>query len=191
MEYEYNYKYYDGEILKKLRPRENAIHTFIMSDGVIVAMFQGKRGERPDLDYVIRILRPGLAERPEAPPHTYWVVDLMIKAEEYKDDVRDIVQYYLDFYDGIKPFETIEERANYQLITVDSIQNKYSHLNKYNTLSVDYIATILELFSICEKRNSGAYMFRNLLQLVLDYVDGKADYMHLIKASQPINRRRG
>lgn len=184
MIYEYNTNYFDGKILKQLRPKINAIKTYILSDGIILAMFQGKRGERPDLDFKIKILRPGKLQKPEPPPHVYWVVDLLLKIEKYKKEVRDIVDYYIKFYDNCKPFDTVEERNKYELVTVKYIVGKFKFIEQANTLSLDYVASILELFSLCEKRNTGAYMFRGILTTFLDYIDGKADYMHLLGSSK-------
>jgi len=180
MGYEYNEKYFDGTTLKQLRPLMNALHTYKLSDGIILAMFQGKRGERPKLDFKIKILRPGKKEKPEPPPHVYWVVDLLLKIEKYRKEVREIVKYYIDFYDRCKPFDTEEERNSYNLITIKDIIDKYKYIEQKNTLSLDYVASILELFSLCEKRNTGAYMFRGLLTMFLNYIDGKVDYMHLL-----------
>ena len=47
---------------------------------------------------------------------------------------------------------------------------------------------MIELFCYCEKRNTGAYMFKDLLNTLKDYMLGKVDYMHVIKASMPIKR---
>lgn len=63
----YNAKYYDGKTLKQLRPKMSAIHTYKLSNGVIVAMFEGNRGSHPELDFKVKILREGIDERPEPP----------------------------------------------------------------------------------------------------------------------------
>lgn len=187
MAYIYNEKYFVEGNLIQLRPKLIAINTYILRDGLIVAMFQGNRGMHPELDYKIKILRPGIDERPETPPHIYWVVDLMLKIEKYKKEVKEILSYYLDFYNSNFRFNIPDDRNNYRLQTVDYILDKYSHIEQENTLSIEYVAIVLELFCLCEKMNDGAYMFRNLLQILMDYIDGKADYMNVLSGSKPLH----
>lgn len=148
-------------------------------------MFQGKRGQYPDIDFVVKILKPGLNEKPFPPIHTLWVVDLMLKISNYKKEVREIVTYYLNFYNTLTPFQTPDSRLNYKLRTPGDIVKKYRHINQPYTLSLEYVAIIIELFCLNEKRNVGAYMFKDLLQTVLDYTNGSADYIQVIQASQP------
>jgi hypothetical protein len=184
-EVSYNDKYFDGTTLKQLRPKRDAIHTYVTEDNIVVAMFQGSRGAHPDLDFVVKVLKPGNEERPFAPKHHYWVVDLMLKIESYKDEVREIVQFYVDFYSYVKPFDTVDERANYRLETVQPILKKYKHIDQENTLSLEYVAIVVELFCICEKRNEGAYMFRDILDNLLGYINGEIDYLSLLMATNP------
>ncbi|WP_407522304.1 hypothetical protein PDL71_14435 [Lacibacter sp. MH-610] len=181
----YNSNYYHSNSLWQLRPAAKAINTYKTSDGIIIGMFQGKRGQYPDIDFVVKILKPGLNERPFPPIHSLWVVDLMLKINDYKNEVRDIVKYYLDFYNTLTPFQTPNSRHNYQLQTLGHIVANYSHINQSYTLSLEYVAIIIELFCLNEKRNAGAYMFRDLLQTVLDYTNGTADYIQVVQASQP------
>jgi hypothetical protein len=181
----YNEKYFDGTNLKQLRPKRDAIHTYVTSDGIIIGMFQGKRGQFPELDFVVKILKPGAEEKPFAPKHHYWVVDLMLKIENYDNEVRQIVQYYVGFYSRIQPFNSIIERQNYSLQTVNHILESYNHIEQENTLSLEYVAIIIELFCICEKRNEGAYMFRNILNNLLGYIDGNVDYLTLLMSANP------
>lgn len=187
---EYNIKYYYNNALHQLSPKKTAFKTFVLSNGLIVGTFQGKKGDHPELDFVVKILRKGSNEKAEPPIHTYWVVDLMLKSHSHPDEIREILDYYIDFYDNCAPFETVEERNSYTPQTVDYIMRKYGHIDARHTLPMDYIALVIELFCLCEKRNNGAYMFRNILHILKDYIDGNADYMNVIKASMPLNRRR-
>ena len=187
---DYNNKYFHDGSLYKIRPKERAIQTFCLSNGTLVGIFQGKRGSHPDLDFVVRILLGGQEEKMEPPIHTYWVVDLMIKSHYYKNEVRDILDYYIDFYNKCTPFSSQKEREVYKPQTVSHIMGKYGTLDVSKTLPVDYIALIIELFCLNEKRNKDAYMFKNLLLILKDYVDGKSNYMAVIKASMPLNRYR-
>ena len=55
----YNSKYYNGTELRQLRPRISAFKTYKTHDGTLIGLFQGNRGVRPDIDFVIKILVPG------------------------------------------------------------------------------------------------------------------------------------
>lgn len=184
----YNEKYFHDDSLYQLKPAKKAFKTFVLSNGIVVGMFQGNRGSHPDLDFVVKILRKGKNERPEPPIHTYWVVDLMIKSHHYPQEVKAILDYYISFYDNCSPFATVQERDSYIPRTPLHIMNTYGNLNVFRTLPMDYIALVIELFSLCEKQNENAYMFRDILHLLKDYIDGNADYMKVIKASMPLSR---
>lgn len=184
----YNSKYFHDNSLYQLKPAKKAFRTIILSNGMIVGLFQGKRGSNPELDFVVKILKKGSTEKPEPPIHTYWVVDLMIKSHHYPQEIQRILDYYIDFYDRCHPFKSLSERNNYTPHTPSSIVEKYGNLDVFHTLPMDYIALMLELFSLCEKQNNGAYMFRDLLHLLKNYISGVADYMKVIKASMPLSR---
>ncbi len=181
----YNPKYYIDNELWQLRPRRKAINVYTTEEGLLIGMFQGSRGQYPEIDFVVKILKPGQDEKLIPPPHSFWVVDLMMKIIEHKDKVIEILEYYLDFYNYLQPFNTPEEREQYQLTTVKHITQTYSGINQPHTLSINYVALIIELFCKNEKRNEGAYMFRDLLQTLLRYAKNEVDYMTVIIASQP------
>ena len=65
-------------------PKGPAIHTFFTSDGTAIAMFQGSRGVRPDLDFKVKILLPNPDSTPFLLPHDEWVVDLPTKPSTIK-----------------------------------------------------------------------------------------------------------
>ena len=182
---EYNNKYFNGTTLKQLKnPKQDALSTYITSDNVVIAIFQGKKGKYRDLDFIVRILQSGEENKPFPPEHNLWVVDLILKISVYKKEVQEIIKYYIDFYKKVKPFEKQEERINYKLQTRDYIVKKYSKINQSNTLSIEYVAIILELFCINEKRNDGAYKFPELLETIYDYTKNKVDYITVMRASK-------
>ena len=185
----YNIKYYDGKDLKRLLPKQTAYATYVMKDGTIVACFQGKRGVNPEIDFVIRMLIPGADKKPIPPTHTFWIVDLLLKIPQYREEVREIVQYYIEYYDKISPFKAVAERNSYKIETVEHITKKYSHLEQDYTLSLDFVATVVELFCRNEKLTPGAYWFRNLLITLRDYIDGKKHYIEVLGAALPGFRR--
>lgn len=181
----YNPKYYQNNKLQQLRPKGEAIHTFKTDEGVLIGVFQGSRGQFPDLDFVVKILKPGINEKPFPPLHSFWVVDLMMKTIEFRDEVIEIISFYLDFYKNVKPFDSKEERLNFKFKTVKKITSQYKHINQNYTLSLSYVCMIIELFCINEKRNEGAYMFKELLETLLKYAKNKVDYITVIQAAQP------
>lgn len=184
-QYIYNPRYYDGINLRQITPRKIAFKKYQTQDGTLIGLFQGNRGERPEIDFVVKILIPGYNKKLRPPTHTFWVVDLLLKIPEHKDEVREIVQYYIEYYNRAKPFSSIEERNNYQLETLGEITTHYTNLEQAYTLSLDYVAIIIELFCKNEKRMSGAYMFRNLLLTLRDYIDGDKHYTEVLQAAQP------
>lgn len=181
----YNSNYYDGTNLTQMRPRLTAFRTYKMKDGTLIGLFQGNRGVRPDIDFVIKILIPGSNKKMRPPTHTFWVVDLLLKIPQFRNEVREIVQYYIDFYARTSPFVSIQERNNYQLETVEEITTRYAQLEQPYTLSLDYVATIIELFCKNEKINPGAYMFRDLLIALRDYIDSNKHYTEVLQAAMP------
>ncbi len=181
----YNPKYYHDNELWQLRPKRRAINVYTTEEGLKIGMFQGSRGQFPAIDYVVKILKPGEDEKLIPPPHSFWVVDLMMKIVEHRVEVIEILEYYANYYNILQPFNTPQDRDNYNLETVEHITKKYSHINQSHTLSINYVAIIIELFCKNEKRNAGAYMFRDLLQTLLRYAKNEVDYMTVIIASQP------
>jgi hypothetical protein len=181
----YNPKYYDGTNLKQIRPNVSAFRTYKMKDETLVGLFQGSRGANPQLDFVIKILVPGQDKILRPPTHTFWVVDLLLKIPQYRKEVREIVEYYVNYYDKATPFSSVDNRDNYQLETVKEITSKYAHIEQDYTLSLDYVATVIELFCKNEKLHSGAYMFHDLLVALRDYIDGKLHYTEVLQAAMP------
>jgi hypothetical protein len=185
MPYNYNHKYYDGNDLSQLRPHLKAFKTYKTQDGTLIGLFQGERGARPDIDFVIKILVPGENKVMRPPTHTFWVVDLLLKIPQYRAEVREIIQYYIDFYERTSPFESVEQRNGYQLETVQEITTRYAHIEQSYTLSLDYVAIMIELFCKNEKITPGAYMFKGLLLTIRDYIDGNKHYTEVLQAAQP------
>ena len=181
----YNVKYYDGACLWQLSPKQCAFKTYRMKDGTIIALFQGKRGANTEIDFRLKMLVPGVDKKPILPPHIYWVVDLLLKIPEYKKEVREIVQYYIEYYDRTKPFSNIKERNESTLETVEEITKRYAHIEQDYTLSLDFVATVIEMFCKNEKLTPGAYWFRNLLIILRDYIDGTKHYTEVLQASMP------
>ncbi|HMO78149.1 MAG TPA: hypothetical protein PKA42_02485 [Candidatus Paceibacterota bacterium] len=180
----YNEKYFDGTTLKQLSPKLNAFKTYVAKDGNVIGLFQGKRGARPDLDFKIKILVPGADKKSNTLPHSFWVVDLLLKIPTYKSEVREIIQYYIAYYARTKPFASVGERDGYTLETVEEITSRFSHIEQAYTPTLDNVAIMIELFCKNEKINPGAYMFRDLLVTIRDYIDGNKHYIEVLEAAK-------
>tara|TARA_R100000664_G_C2746669_1_gene134304 strand:+ start:593 stop:1123 length:531 start_codon:yes stop_codon:yes gene_type:complete len=165
-------------------PRVESSNQFIMRDGTIVAIFQGFRGENPDLDFIVKYKEPD--KRLRTPSHTHWIVDLIVKGEVHPLETLDLVKDLIQIYDNVNPFETKKERDTYELTHSLDLIEKYSGLNNTGSLSIELIGTLVELFSKCEKQTSGAFMFKSMLTLTQDYFEGKKDYYQVIGTSKRV-----
>ena len=53
------------------------INHWTLSNDTTLVIYQGERGERPDLDFIVKYKQEN--KRLRAPSHTHWIVDLIIK----------------------------------------------------------------------------------------------------------------
>ena len=165
-------------------PRVESLNQFELADGTIVALFQGFRGENPDLDFIVKYKEPG--KRVRTPSHTHWIVDLVIKGEINKELTLSFVNSLIIIYDNTEPFKTTDERNCYQLRYVEGIIEHYNDLTAIGAFSVELITVLVELFSKCEKQTTGAFMFRSMLNLTKEYLEGKKDYYQIIGTSKRV-----
>ncbi len=165
-------------------PRVKSLVEYKISDNTVVAIFQGFRGENPDLDFIVKYKEPG--KRLRTPSHTHWIVDLIVKGEINRPSTLDLVKELIEVYDAINPFQTVEERDNYELIYANEIARDFSLLDGTGSLSLELIGTLVELFSKCEKQTTGAFMFKSMLTLSKDYLEGKKDYYQIIGTSKRV-----
>jgi hypothetical protein len=165
-------------------PRVESLKQFELDDGTIVAMFQGFRGENPDLDFIVKYKEP--EKRLRTPSHTHWIVDLVIKGELHELTTLSLVESLIKIYEDIEPFKTVEERDDYKLQYVDNLVNTYSELDSVGALSIELIGTLVELFCKCEKQTTGAFMFKSMLELCKEYLEGKKDYYQVIGTSKRV-----
>ena len=165
-------------------PRVEALNQFELSDGTIVAIFQGFRGENPELDFIVKYKEPG--KRLRTPSHTHWIVDLVVKGEVKKELTLSFVNALIIVYDNIEAFKSQEERNTYDLTYVDGLMESYSSLDDVGALPVELIVTLVELFCKCEKQTTGAFMFKSMLTLIKEYLEGKKDYYQVIGVSKRV-----
>lgn len=181
----YNPTYFNNNQLWDTRKKLHSFNHYVLKDKMLIGLFQGSRGNRPDMDFIIKFLESGAKNRLRTPKHIHWVVDLIIKKQSHPVEVKNFIQKYLIWYDNIKPFQTIKERNTYKPFTPTIIENSFQKLDVKDTYSLEYLAHIIELFIKCEKKMEGAFMFKGILQIMLDYCDGKKDYFQVLShASQ-------
>ena len=149
-----------------------------------VAIYQGSRGENPDLDFIVKYKEKG--KRLRTPSHTHWIVDLLVKAEYNKNLLSSYVSDLINVYDGTTPFTSVEERDRYELTHMNDMEDKYWLLNGHGYYSVKTLTSLVELFSKCEKQSTGAFMFKTLLELVKDYCEGKKDFYQIVGYSKRV-----
>ncbi len=177
----YNPKYLINNQMWQYRsPKGPAIQTFVASDGTVIGMFQGNRGDKPELDFRVKILQPKPDAKPFLLPHDEWVVDLLLKAQHYKDEVVSLLNYYLDFYDNCTPFPTPESRNTYTPKTLSEVEERFAKIAVPGTISIGGMAIILELFCLCEKQNPGAHQFKLALQWTKECVLGERDFKNVL-----------
>jgi hypothetical protein len=149
-----------------------------------VAIYQGSRGERPDLDFIVKYREEG--KRLRTPSHTHWIVDMLVKAEANKTALSEYVDDLIKLYDETTPFNSVEERKTYELKKINLMTLKYSMLQGHGYYSIQTLTTFIELFSKCEKQSTDAFMFRGLLTLVKEYCDGKKDFYQIVGYSKRV-----
>lgn len=179
-----------GSIMKKLSynkggVKHDPIKSWAMQDGTMVAIYQGERGANPELDYVIKYLSPG--KRLRAPSHTHWIVDVLVKAYLNSVNAEEFINDWIEKYDEIPPFNSVEERNSYELQYKDFFVEKYElPLNRLGEYKVDFLSTIIELFIKCEKQTPNAFMFKQLLILMSEYCSGRKDFYQVIGYSKRV-----
>lgn len=153
-------------------------------DKTTIAIYQGMRGENPELDFIVKYREVG--KRLRTPSHTHWIVDLLVKCESNKNLVLDYVNDLIKIYDNTQPFTSVEQRNGYNLVHTLELVSKYSNLNNTGYYNIATLTTFIELFSICEKQTTGAFRFKNLLEKVKDYCEGKKDFYQIVGDSKRV-----
>jgi len=171
-------------IFNKKGITHSPVNFWTLSDGIIVVIYQGSRGSRPDLDFVVKYKKEG--KRLRAPSHTHWIVDLLIKCQSNSSLVCEYINEWIEKYEELEPFKTVEERDEYQLIYNKEHSERYGELNSSGDFSIEFLSSLIELFIRCEKQTPGAFMFKNLLSMMTDYCQGKKDFYQVIGQSKRV-----
>jgi hypothetical protein len=149
-----------------------------------VAIYQGSRGENPELDFIVKYKEEN--KRLRTPSHTHWIVDLLVKSEYSKELLLSYIDDMIKIYDETTAFKSIEDRNSYSLKHISRIGSKYNRLNGNGYYTIETLTTFIELFSICEKQATGAFMFRGLLTLIKEYCEGKKDFYQVVGYSKRV-----
>lgn len=144
---------------------------FELSNGTIIGVFQGTRGENPDRDILIKYQEPG--KRVRTPQHVHWVIDILIKKEHDRKLTLAFVKYLRDMWDHIEPFRTKEEQQSCELkFTTHKRLKEFEALNKHGEYTIEFIGHLIELFMIMEKTGlDRAYVFKNLMDAIIQEKD--------------------
>lgn len=172
----FNEKYYkDGKMLQ-LSPKATAIHTWDVGDGMLIAIFQGNRGEKPDLDFRVKYLNAGAEQHPIILPHVDWIVDVLMKAQNFRNDMIELLDFFIDYYEKCNPFHSVDDREKFEPRLAGLLGDKYSHVEVPNTLPITGLALVIELFCICEKQTTNAHQFKLLLLWTKRCLEGELNY---------------
>jgi hypothetical protein len=167
--------------------KEGVIHEplkyWVLKDGTKISIYQGNRGANPDLDFIIKYRE--VNKRLRAPSHTHWIVDLLMKSEKSKVDVKNFIDKWLTKYEEIQPFSNINERNNYELLYVSDFVDEFIDMNS-GTYTVEFLSAIIELFIRCEKQTPGAFMFKSLMQTIKDFCEDKKDWYQVVSISKRV-----
>lgn len=121
------------------------------TDNDTKVIYQGSRGENPDLDFIVKYKEKG--KRLRTPSHTHWIVDLLVKAEYNKVLVSSYIEDLIEFCKTI--YYNRRERNNYELEILELMEDKYGRLNGSGYYSIKTLTSLVQLFSKCEKQSTG------------------------------------
>ncbi|MFW6026131.1 MAG: hypothetical protein ACOCRX_07295 [Candidatus Woesearchaeota archaeon] len=156
------------------KPRKYAIDVIELKEGIKIGIFQGSKGENPDLDFVVKYKDPKHSNRLRTPQHIHWVIDLLIKKQHNKELTMDFIKYLRKKWDNMEALKNKEDQKNVRerLTSKEELEGKFGELNNYGEFSVEFIAYIIELFVIEEKTGlEGAFMFKDLFDALLEEKD--------------------
>ena len=146
------------------KPLQNSIKEFHMKDRVVIGVFQGSLGAKPDLDIVVKFRDLRYSKKIRTPKHIHWVIDLLIKRQHNKELTNKFIEYLRDMWDKIEPFRTKEEQQKCELrLTSSERLERFKELDNYGEFSTEFIGHTVELFMIEEKTgHEKAFMFKKL-----------------------------
>jgi hypothetical protein len=151
--------------------KAKAFKEIVLSDGTKIGVFQGSRGQNPDLDILIRYEQKGKKVR--TPKHIHWVIDLLIKKEHNRKLTLEFIKYLRELYDKVEPFSCKADQQKCELKeTTKAKLKKFEPLNKWGEYRVEFIGNLIELMIRMEKTgNAKAFMFKKGLEAMIKEKD--------------------
>ena len=148
-----------------------AFKEFELRNGTVIGVFQGSRGENPDLDIIIKYKEPGKQVR--TPKHLHWAIDLIIKKEHDPTLTKEFVRYLLEMWNGVVPFKSKEEQQECRLrFSKNELTTQFNRLDNFGEYSVEFISKVMELIMIQEKTGlATAFMFKGVLESIYNDKD--------------------
>lgn len=142
-----------------------------LTNGTIIGIFQGNRGENPDLDIVIKYQEKN--GRVRTPQHIHWVIDILIKKQYNRKLTLEFVEYLRDMWERVEPFRNKGEQQKCELTqTTNEKLKKFELLNDYSEYPVEFIGHLIELMMRMEKTGlKRAFMFKDLLDSIIKEKD--------------------
>src|SRR3989338_8448482 len=160
-----------------------AVKEIKLSDGTIIAVFEGSRGHNPDHDILIKYQERG--KRLRTPKHIHWVIDLLIKKEHNRTLALKFMKYLRNMYDKVEGFTSARDRAKFVFTETTAKKLKpFQELNKYGEYKVDFIGHLIELMIKMEKNTppeKPARVFRELMDAM---IQEKEIFVIVSKATQ-------
>jgi hypothetical protein len=154
---------------------------FELENGTIIGVFQGSRGQHPDLDIIIKYQEKGKNVR--TPKHIHWVIDLLIKKEHNSELTLDFAKYLRDMWEKVEPFKDKQDQQRCDLVctSVDMLRS-FEELNQYGEYSVEFTGHLIELMMRMEKTGlDRAFVFKDLLDTI---IEEKGIFSIVAKATQ-------
>lgn len=155
-------------------PKVKAFKEFHLKDKTVIGVFQGSKGNKPELDIVVKFRDKFTSRnRIRTPKHIHWVIDLLIKKEHNEDLTLEFINYLYNMYDKIEPFRNKEEQQKCDLkLTNEKQLQRFETLNQYGQYSIEFIGHVIELLTIEEKTGmDGAFMFKEVLKSLVKKED--------------------
>lgn len=148
-----------------------AFKEFTLHDGTVIGVFQGTRGENPDLDILIKYQQKD--KRVRTPKHIHWVIDILIKKEHDKKLTLEFLKYLRAMWEQVESFKNKadQQRCELKMTSHDRIK-KFESLDDYGEYTVEFIGHLIELMMRMEKTGlARAFVFKDLLTALIDEED--------------------
>lgn len=183
MPYEYSPTlYHDGKLWYAGEP---SINVFPMPDGTLIGIFQGNRGDKPHLDFVVRFLPAGRRKKIRTPRNIHWVVDILLIGKDKPQEALKLTRALLKCYKDSTAFRSRAERNSFQPRRARRLASRFKHLDSEGVVPVAFVTHIVELFSICEKASPrDNKMFQDVLLKLEAYFQGSKDYYQVLSGAR-------